>query len=154
MEKGGEHKKMIILDIYEVAKLFVARGLHQLHIVSKTTCRNVCLSVTKTSSSHFCSHFVCSVVDKSGKLLAGPLPTAEENISEFFKIFCENILGPCSSRCAHNFYPIEIQRIISPPLSDNRNVLILLSFSPKSSCPIKLCCLPPRGGIHVYFPCI
>ena len=24
----GEHKKMIILDIYEVAKLFVARGLH------------------------------------------------------------------------------------------------------------------------------
>ena len=28
-----------------------------------------------------------SVVDKSGKLLAGPLPTAEQNISEFLRYF-------------------------------------------------------------------
>ena len=76
---------MIILDIYEVAKLFVARGAtlashrKQNHL-SKYLFEVFLKWVLHTSIVIL----FCSVVDKSGGLLAGPLPTVEENISGFF----------------------------------------------------------------------
>ena len=81
---------MIILDIYEVAKLFVARGAtlashHKQNYLWK--CLFECYQNELFTLLHSAVIFFCSVVDKSGKLLAGPLPTAEQNISEFLRYF-------------------------------------------------------------------